>query len=220
MAKTLGDMISRIKDDFVNESITTAQVRNAINAAISNYSDEPFWFNQKTATLQTVAGQEYYGVSSFADLDIMTEIMSMTAGSVVRKLSGVGFAAIDQMQTGTVTGQPFYYSLYASQIRFYPIPGEAETVTVHYTVQYADLTENDASNPWVDKAEELIRQAAKYRLALDILQADDLAGRCKVLAKEAYDGLLSENRRRRPQTRLYVDALPIRTESFNINRGW
>jgi hypothetical protein len=65
----------------------------------------------------------------------------------------------------------------------------------------------------------MIRQGAKKRIALDILASDQIAQRCAVMEKEAYQGLRSENRNRRGAQFLRTE-LPMTRRTFNINTGW
>jgi hypothetical protein len=74
---TYGTMKTRIADEFVNESITTAQIENAIKSAVKHYEREAFWFNQKVGTFATVAAQEYYTTAANADIPDIVRIDSM-----------------------------------------------------------------------------------------------------------------------------------------------
>ena len=53
---TYADMRARIADELANDGdISTAQINYAIQDAIKLYERRGWWFNQKTATLSTVA---------------------------------------------------------------------------------------------------------------------------------------------------------------------
>jgi hypothetical protein len=67
---------------------------------------------------------------------------------------------------------------------------------------FSTLINDGDTNAWVDECEELIRNGAKRRIALEILQADDLAARFATLEREIYDRLRRENRLRQPQQQL------------------
>ena len=86
---TYGTMKTRIADEFVNESITTAQISNAIQTAIKHYQRKPFWFNTKRSTFATVAAQEEYAAAANADIPYIVMIDSMSVNTPKLDLRGV-----------------------------------------------------------------------------------------------------------------------------------
>lgn len=216
---TFGALKTRIADEFVNESITTAQIENAIKSAVKHYEREAFWFNQKVGTFATVAAQEYYTTAANADIPKIVRIDSMRSsfGNVIRAVS---FDHIEQMQDGSVTSAPGFYTRYKDQIRLYPIPDAVYTMTMAYIYKLTTLSADADTNAWTDECEEMIRQASKRILATDILHADDMAQRYAELERVAYDRIRSENKDRSPQKLLRADGIPVSGNSFDINRGW
>jgi hypothetical protein len=81
------------------------------------------------------------------------------------------------------------------------------------------LSADGDSNAWTTDAEELVRQGAKRRIALNYLNSEDIAARVSVMEREAYMEMLAENRRRWPNTFLRVPAM-LPPGTFNITRGW
>jgi len=219
---TYGDMQATIADEMANDgAITTAHIQNGIKRAIRDYEGRPWWFNQKVATFSTVANQEYYGSSDLADIPNIVRIDSamITYGGYKSPLAAVNFLDVDQEQNASRIALPQAYTIYTNQIRLFPIPDAVYTVTLSYIYKFAELSADADTNSWMNDCEELIRQAAKKRIALDILQADDLAARFAALEQKALDSTLEENRNRRPQKFLTSPAmLPPRT--FNILTGY
>jgi len=125
---------------------------------------------------------------------------------------------IDAMQTGAVIALPRTYTRIAQKIRLFPIPDATYTIEMAFTYKLDALINDTDENSWTDDAEELIRQSAKRRIALNYLQADDLAQRFASLESEAYTAMLAENRRRRPNTILRTEAMLAPTR-FNIISG-
>jgi hypothetical protein len=215
------DMQERIADDYVNESITSAQIKNAIQGAIRHYERRPFYFNQKiNASFNTVSGQEYYGAAALSDIPAIVEIRSATVSVSGSKsnLTGVDFGEIGDAQTGSQTGIPYAYSYFSQQIRLYPIPSAAYPITLSYIYKLAALSADADENAWTNDAEELIRQAAKIRIALDTLQSPDLASNAESLRKVAFDELLAENRRRMSK-KLLTTNLPSSSSSLDVRSG-
>lgn len=211
---TYGTMQTRIADELINESITTAQIQKAIQTAIAHYEREPWWFNQKVGTFSTVADQELYTATEFSDMANVVRIDSMlaTSGSTDTKLRGVDYSTIEDVQDGSVSGDPTFYTRYADKIRLYPIPSSVMTMTVSYIYKLAALNADADTNAWVDECEELIRNQAKQTLCYDIIHAFDLGDRFDAQAKFAYDRLRNENRLRQPQPLLRTD--------WPFNRGY
>lgn len=219
---TYATMRNAIIDEMANDgALTNAQVNNAILRSIRHYERRPWWWNQKTATFSTVAAQEYYTSAALTDIPDIVDIKSatITVDGVKSVLTPVNFEDMDAQQDGNVTGDPVSYTLFKENIRLYPIPTATRTVTLAYIYRLTELSADSDSNAWMTDAEELIRQAAKKRVALDIFQADDIAARAGIMEKMAFDELEAENRRRRPQKLLTVPGM-LATDSFNINRGW
>ncbi len=218
---TYATMQTRIADEFVNESITTAQIQNAIQSAIKHYQREAFWFNQKVGSFSTVADQEWYSSSDYADIPYMLRVDSMRVGPTTSKtpIKEVPNSSIEDTQDGSVTGEPQYWSRYQDKIRFLPIPNAVYTITASYIYRLTALSAGTDTNAWVDECEEMIRQSAKRILSTDILHADDMAQRYAELERVAYERIRTENRQRHAQTlrtdwpfnRAYIDlenALP------------
>jgi hypothetical protein len=213
------DMQTRIADEFVNEAITEGQIQNAIKSAIKHYEREPFWFNTRIITFSTVASTEFYESTNPDDFGNIVRIDSMmvASGSNKYRLRGVDNRHIDDVQDGTVTGEPEMYSRYANKIRLYPIPASVYTIQIDHVYKLAELAVDADENAWVDECEEMIRQAAKRILASDILHADDMAGRYAALEQVAYNRIRSENRLRQPQPELRANW-PFNRQFYDSNR--
>lgn len=218
---TYATLRTRIADELVNDgAITTAQINYTIQDTIKSYECRPWWWNQKTGTLATVAAREYYSSADLADIPDIVQIVSakVTVDSLKRSLIAVDFITIDDAQDGSVTGVPETFSVFKENLRFYPIPDDAYTVTLAYVYRLTALSDDSDSNAWTTDAEELIRQGAKRRIASTILHDDEQSVRCAALELEAYRDLIAENRRRNPVTTLRVPAM-LGPEGYNINRG-
>src|SRR5712671_2258120 len=75
MADSYLDMQMRIADEVQDGNIT-ANIKSAIQDAIKLYRGTRFYFNQKTASFNTVANQEYYDGSALSDIPNLIEIES------------------------------------------------------------------------------------------------------------------------------------------------
>lgn len=214
-------MRARIADELANDGdITAAQINYAINDSIKLYERRDWWFNTSQVTFVTSSGGEYYVSSPTSTFENMVDVLSMvmTNNGVKTPMYAVDNSDIDASQSGSVTGVPRNYGRIAQKIRLFPIPDAAYTIELAYTYKLDALVSDSDENAWMDEAEELIRQSAKRRIALNYLQADDLAARFATMEREAYAALLAEDRRRHPNTLLRTEAM-LRSSRFNIITG-
>lgn len=219
---TYADMRARIADELANDGdISTAQINYAIQDSIKLYERREWWFNTRLVTFVTSANGEYYVSSPTSTFDDMIDVLSMviTNNGVKSPMYAVDSSEIDTVQTGTVLGVPRKYARISQKVRLFPIADAEYTIELAYTYKLDALVNDSDENAWTDEAEELIRQSAKRRIALNYLQADDLAARFATLEREAYTAMLAENRMRHPNTILRPEAM-LGKSYFNINSGW
>jgi hypothetical protein len=227
----MGDYVTlrnRIIDELANDgALTTAQVNYAIADTIKAYERREWWFNSDLnnrapviTSFTTVANQEYYSASDWSPLNdaVQIDTMTVTYNGVQIPLKPVAFDEINDVQTGYGISVPRVFAYYDAAIRFYPIPNDAYVITVGYTQRFTALSADSDTNAWTTEAEELIRQGAKRRIALNYFHSVDVAQRCAILEQEALDALLAENRRRQPNTTLRAPLMAPR-EKFSILTG-
>lgn len=205
---TLAIMRARILDEMANDgALTSNQIDNAIRTAIKHHERESFWFSQKTTSFDTVAGQEFYESTPPETFQNIVRIVSMRCGPDGSKelLRGLDNSFVDEMQDGSITGEPAHYSLYESKIRLYPIPEAVYSITLRYIQKFSTVSADTDTNPWLTECEEMIRQGAKRVLCTDILHNDEMAGRYAALEDRALSAIKAENRTRQPQTTLRAD---------------
>jgi hypothetical protein len=220
---TYGDMQTRIADELINESITTAQIKLAIQDAIGMYENMSFWFNQKKAqTFSTVALQEYYTATELSDIPYITKFygMDVTNSGTQIQMNPADFLEIDQQQTGSITGLPRSWAYFNQKIRMYPIPDAVYTITLNYTYKLATLSADADTNVWMVEAENLIRLCAKRILARDIYYSEKAEAKFDKGEQEAYDDLRQQTRQMLGKSTLSVPSPLVGQEKFNIYRGW
>lgn len=218
---TFADMRARIADELANDGdISSAQINYAILDAIKFYERREWWFNSNIGTFNTVFGQEFYTSVDWPELSsqIQIDAMTVTYNGIKSPLKALDYVTIDDIQNNYVIAVPRHFAYYDQAIRLYPIPNGGYPITVSYAKRLTDLSADADSNAWTNEAEELIRQSAKRRIAINYLQSEEVAARFAGLEREAYTALLQENRSRQPNTILRSPQMNNRTR-FNIITG-
>lgn len=218
---TYADMRARIADELANDGdITSAQINYAIQDAIKHYERRFWWFNVRIITFSTLTDGEFYVSSPPSTFDDMIEIQSMVIeyNGVRTAMQPVPNSDIDATQNGFVKGVPRVYARTANKLRLYPIASGSYPIDMTYVYKLTDLSADTDENAWTNEAEELIRQSAKRRIALNYLASEEVAARFLGLEREAYSEMMAENRRRWPNTLLRM-SMPLNAKRFNVITG-
>lgn len=159
-----GTMQARIARE-VNRTDLAAEIRDAIQSAIQHYESTRFWFNEKSQSVSTSAGNPWVDVpADFVTADELTVQLNQRAYQLQRW----SFADLDEIDTSgaTVLGQPIGYALFGERFRIYPVPDAVYSITVAYLSRLGALSADSDTNAWMTDAEQLIRARAKWELAL------------------------------------------------------
>lgn len=187
---TLGAMKARIlaettRDDLVDE------IADEITSAIKFYQGKRFWFNEKRTqiTFSTVPGRVDYDGTDQADIPNLVRIDYVTVDQDGRKLP-VRYAEPDRIEvwlgsSSMVRNPPVYHSYYGQTIRFYPVPDKAYPVIIAGVVRVgAPASDDEANNPWMTEAEELVRFRAKRNLYLNCFFGSEMQTAASFAAAE------------------------------------
>ncbi len=169
------------------------QIRLHINEAIKAHQKDAFWFNQQLWERETEAGKEFYAIPAeyVAGLTVSIE-------DPRRKLKSV---SNDTMEGLRPRGNdiPAFFALFANQYRLFPIPDAIYTLRLWGVRSYEPLVADDDTNPWLEYAFELVREAAKARVFYSMLHDPENAAVAQTNSIAARSDLMAETRRRQPQ---------------------
>lgn len=194
---TLAQMRSRIADDLDRDDINT-QIDKAINRAIEFYAKkERFWFNEVTASFNTVASQFNYsssdtGISNIREIDYVKIAIASTLNF---DLTPRTYKYVQDSNVGNYTSQPTDYAYYKENFFIYPVPNAVYAITVSYTKSYTALSLDADTNDFTSNAEDLIEARASWWLYRRILKDYDAAADSKEEELEALQGLRIETAR-------------------------
>lgn len=168
---TQGYMKDQIADEIARDDLTS-QIAVCITRSIQFYQPHRFHFSEGfDGNFSTVIGQEFYTATDnpvIASL-FAFDYIDITIGVAKFKVTRMQPEDIELLtQTGTQMGQPYAFSYYNFQLRFYPVPSAVYPMTVaaHKKVS-PPANDNDATSFWMTDAELLIRRRSRYELALN-----------------------------------------------------
>lgn len=204
MADDYGSLLDAIADESRRPRATFGtQIERCVQEAIDHYAKRRFWWNESTSeTFATVASQENYGAAANAKIPYVVEFDSVKiaiSSTDKRTLRKVSWEDIEELNTsGTSTGQPSMYAYYAQQIRLYPIPSDAWTVTMAGLFLLTRLSADGDANAWVTRVqgEKLIRCHASALFYGTYLRLKDRAAEFMGLAEDEYANLVASHSRR------------------------
>jgi len=197
---TLATMKARIASELRRSDLTT-QIADNINTAISAYEHERWFFNESRENIfLTVDEQPNYDSSDAAFIGLIskTDYLFIVVGDQPFQLLPETMAFIEDSNTNnTFLGQPAWYAWYDEQFWLYPVPNEVWTVRVGAVLeQAAPATDGETGNPWMNKAERLIRSRAKYEIYTHILKDLEQAQVMASAVTEAYEQLNTRTTRK------------------------
>ena len=166
---TLAVMKQRIADELARSDLTP-MIAYAISDAIKRYQSKRFYFNEsRDVTFDTVAAQEFYDQYDHSAIPNLMEIdyIKLVNGSIYWDINRVIPEAMEVYNAAS--GQPYSYTYYAQQLRFYPIPDAVYSIVVAAQIKIDEpASDTELNNIWMTDAEQLIRARSKINLARNV----------------------------------------------------
>ncbi len=198
-----GTMVARIESEIHRTNIN-APVRSAILSAILHYEEGPsFHFNSERATASTIIDNKYVPLPAEPDspefVDFLgTHPLQITVNQSTYPLNRRGHDYLQLIDLDAVVGRgiPFDWCYEDNQIRLYPIPQEAFTLTLYYKSKLTPITADGTDNAWTTDGERLIRARAKWDVYTNTIHQNDKARTQEEIAETAYMTLQGIRNRR------------------------
>ena len=211
---TYGDLKSEIATEL-RRSDLTSEIATAIVDAVEELSSERFdWNVSRDITLSTVASTEFYTnsdwsisttsagktVSTFDEIIHIDGMWVRIGGNDYKVKPRPDSYLQDLSKTSPTTGQPYYYSYYNNQWRFYPVPDQVYSVRMaaHYVLPA--LSDDADDQPWTNFARTLVKSRAKALIAVHRLHDEALAQRM-IRAEQFARDKLDERAAKKASTR-------------------
>lgn len=177
VTRTLGELKTRIADELARADLAS-QIALAVTQAIEEACTHRFWFMEvRGLTLPLSGGTSVYATDDIANLLEIDRLILMVSGQR-RTLRPMSDDELDRLNDGTAPqGEPYAYSRYGDQLRFYPVPTQNYTVYIDGLTKGSTLNSDVDSNIWTDVArgERYIRALAKRQILADVIRKPDAA---------------------------------------------
>jgi hypothetical protein len=189
-ANTYADLQARIQNEVLG-SPQTSDIQNAIADAIGMFDGHTFWFNNfrvfggvtgSLSDLESVAGQEFYSNGQLPALISFPHVSKALVLAFANRYplkSRTPEWIDDESISTTWQGLPTDWSMQGGDLRIYPVPNGSYNFILNATVRFNALSNPTDYNPWTNRAERLIRQAAKMLLFRDIIRDEEQAQVCE-----------------------------------------
>ena len=196
---TYADMQARIVRELHRNDLAS-DIKTHILSAISFYSSVRVNGNEKRfAPITTIKGTKFYDTTTPSPGTMPSDVIEIdsittTVNTRIYQLTQTSYSDLEKIDVGnsTLSGYPRLWAWYAAQLRLYPSPNGAYTLTISGQSVLPTLSADTDSNFWTNDGEILIRQRAKKTIALDLTLDSEMASRCAELEKEALTNLKAE----------------------------
>jgi hypothetical protein len=188
---TLGQLVSRIREDLDRGSDYDSRIKRAIAEAILFYRNKRLGWNLKRAYATLTSGNEY--VTLPTDW-IEADLLRLDQEDRRDVLKEVTYDWIDEEnQYALDRGRPCKYAIQHRTLRFYPTPDQTYTLMFSFQYELKDVSESasdDASNAWLDEGQELIRKHAMGDLYVHYIGGPENIQLGQLLRQECSDQIL------------------------------
>ena len=158
---TFAEIKSRIASELHRTDLTT-EIDRAVKKAVQYYTSQRTYFNESSATFNTVANQVEYTnpATGIVELDLVT----MNVNGRTQELTPKPWQELAAQDQTSWAGTPSFYGWRAKSIRLYPRPNAVYTVTLYFLQQFTELSDDSDTNDWITEGEDLIVNRAKIML--------------------------------------------------------
>lgn len=168
---TYADLKSRVARELGRRDLES-DIDAACKAGIRLYRGRRFRFNELTATMNTIAGQAWYGVSSGLPAGIQ-EVDSITVDQWGQQtaLCQRAYSELEALDTAqSMRSAPDFWCWYGERLRLWPVPDRVYPLALSCVATIPAPASDDAENAWTGDAEALIRAFAVRTLARDVIR--------------------------------------------------
>lgn len=183
------ELVQRVRDDYVNRSDFTAEVKRHILAAVRFYERRRWRFNQSSTAIACSAGQSFVALPGNFLTEDLFRIESQGIDLLRRELPD-----IVQMRAFSATGIPTHYAIYGAKIELAVIPDSAYSANLYYLKTLSELSADTDTNGWTQGlAQDVIAYHAAKLMWANVIRNDAEAVKYAQLEADALSMLVSEH---------------------------
>jgi hypothetical protein len=185
MSITYGDVQARIADEL-NRSDLGPQIQKAVIRSIKHFERMPFWFNETSTTLSSVAAQSYVAVPS----DFLAiQYFEVTYSGHNTKMIPQTLEYIRRYNASNFNNIPLNYCYQQDRFELAPIPNAVYSMPLRYVKRLTELSATTDSNAWLTEAEDVIVYHSMKTLYATVIRSGNDAAIMQGLEGEAVRSL-------------------------------
>lgn len=193
---TLSELRTRIAAKLSDGELlrpNSAQIDQAVNAAIDFYENKYFWFQESVAALTTTAGSG--GLSSLPSdfkFQVHPNSLVLLKNNYRYELEHISASQFDAIANDVSNGLPRYYTYRDGAFEITPLADDTYTVNLYYYKSYADLVDDADENDFTNYAIRLIEYKTLLDLIEDYKPEDARQATYSIKVKEEYQTIENE----------------------------
>ncbi len=207
---TFGELktkISKRLQDTQGTAVSTSDVADAINTAITFWKKQKLWFNEASTTISLTLGNPIIsGLPSDFQFELSDNGFVIEKSKMRYILKKVPPVQYDN-ENIEGNGLPEIYTWKAGVFYVYPYPQEAYTTKVYYIKEYADLANDNDTNDFTINADQLIMYEALSRLHGEMRQDEKMEAYYSARAQEEFSNLSSFGKRKSGSGQLTIETI-------------
>jgi hypothetical protein len=196
---TFGEMktfVSKRLQDPNNTAVSSSDVGDLVNSALSYWKNNRFWFNEITDTTTLTQGNPSVPLPVDWLVPSIDDAFVIEYSGIRYPLKKVLESQYNAMYLSNGIGQPWWYSRQASsEYMVYPIPDRDYTLRRFYLRDYADFVNDNDTNDFAVNAANLLQYTASAYGSRDFRQDMDMYAAFWAQAQTEYQNLLVTTRK-------------------------
>jgi len=177
-------------------SVSSDDVGEMINQAITYWKKRRFWFNEITDTTTLTTSDNSIPLPDDWLCPSIDNCFVIEYSGIRYILKKISEATYNAMYLTNGIGQPFWFSRQAdTEYKVYPIPDKDYTLRRFYLRDYDDLLADGDTSVWTEEAQDLIKYTAAAYGMRDFRQDAAMYDTFMSQAQQEYQNLLVQTRK-------------------------
>ena len=172
---SMRQFVSKRLQDPNNTAVSAADVDGLLNEALAYWKNERFYFNEITDTTTLAQSNPTIPLPDDWLCPSIDDCFVIEYSGIRYPLRKISEVLYNGLYLSNGIGQPWYFTRQAStEYQVYPIPDRAYTLRRFYLSDYPDLSGDDDTNIFSEKAANLLQYTAAAYGSRDFRQDMDM----------------------------------------------